>query len=152
MEITIQMFGLEKVHNMLLELPKHTETEIDKAEGEFMAFVQKSAKLRAPRLTGALAQSIEKWQEKKGTWKLIVGSPYGWFQEHGFRAHTIKSWWSTRAGEGGGPFISDIYGEFGEGIAKINTPFITPAFESGLNHLPQILQNAMEKAIKESSK
>jgi hypothetical protein len=148
MALQIEIYGLEKVHNMFLELPNFIETEIDKAEGEFMAFVQKNAKLRAPRLTGALAQSIGKTHDKKGTWQLIVDSPYGWFQEHGFRPHLIFSSWSTRVG----PIISDVYGDFGAAIAKKNTPFIQPAFESGLNHLPSILQRAIFKAATESAK
>lgn len=150
--VQIEIYGLEKVHKMLLEIGKNTENEVDKVEGEFMKFVQKSAKIRAPRISGALAESIEWRQNKKGNWTLFVDSPYGWFQEHGFAPHEIKSWWSTRAGVGGAPFISDFYGKFGVGVAKKNTPFIEPALEAGLSRLPNMLQNAVYKAAKESAK
>jgi hypothetical protein len=150
MKLTI--YGDEKMHKFLAELVPNTFDEIDKTEGEFIAFIQKSAKLRAPRLTGALAQSIEKKQNKKGEWRLDVFSPYGWFQEHGFVAKEfqINPAMPTRAGVGGGPFIGDIYGNFGKGTPKKSTPFVAPATEKGLNMLPAMLKEAAFKGANNS--
>jgi len=152
-QIQIQMFGLEKAKKIFLELPGHTEIEIDKAEGEFMAFVQKSAKLRAPRLSGQLAESIEKRQDKKGTWTLFVGSPYGWFQEHGFTGKFLPADLPVQGGYRIGDWMAakGLTG-FGFTPSGIAHPFIAPAFESGLNRLPSMLQNAIYKAAKESAK
>jgi len=147
----VEIYGLEKTHKMLMDLPLNVLKGADKGEGEFIKFVQKAAKLRAPRLTGALAQSIEFRQNRVGNWTLFVDSPYGWFQEHGFEPHLIFPSMPTRAGVGG-PFISDIYGNFGAGIAKKNTPFIEPAFDAGMLRLPSMLQDAIYKSIKGSAK
>jgi len=147
--VSVRLFGVEKVQKMLFVLPKEMEKEIDKAEGEFIAFIQKSAKLRAPRITGALAASIDFSQTKVGTWKLVVDSPYGWFQEYGFKPHVVADYFSTRAG---GMIMSDIYGEFGAMVVAKNTPFVEPALSAGLGNLPTIMQKAAYKAAKESAK
>jgi hypothetical protein len=153
MAVTIQMYGLEKVQKMLVELPKNVEKEIDKTEGDFMRFVQKSAKLRAPRFSGQLAESINFRSLKKGTYKLAVESPYGWFQENGFRGVFLPSDLPVAGGYRIGDWMS-AKGMSGFGFRPSGKPhpFIGPAFESGLTRLPNMLQNAVYKAAKESVK
>jgi hypothetical protein len=151
--VSIQMFGLERVQKMCLILPKNTEKEIDKTDGEFISFVQKSAKLRAPRFSGQLVDSINKKKTSKYSWELTVESPYGWFQEQGFRGVFLPAGMPVQGGYRIGDWMEakGISG-FGFRPSGIAHPFVGPAFESGLNHLPNMLQNAVFKAAKESAK
>lgn len=151
--VQIEIYGLEKVHKMLLQLPKNTEKEVNKVQDSFMAFVQKSAKIRAPRFSGQLAESIVYKQTKKNTFQLTVDSPYGWFQEHGFDGKFL----SANLPVAGGYRIGDWMAAkgmtgFGFRPSGVAHPFIGPAFEAGLSRLPNMLQNAAYKAAKESAK
>jgi hypothetical protein len=153
MPVSIKMFGLEKVQRMMIRLPENTEKEVDAAEGKFMSFVQKSAKIRAPRFSGQLADSITFKKNNRGNWQLTVESPYGWFQEYGFSGkflpaempvqggYTIADWMMFK-GLGGGGFRP----------TGIPHPFVEPAFEAGLNRLPEMLNQAVLKAAQESAK
>jgi hypothetical protein len=150
--IQIEMYGLEEVQKMFLELPKNMETEIDKTEGRFMAFVQKSAKLRAPRFSGQLADSIVFKQSKKGSWKLMVESPYGFFQEYGFEGKFLPANMPIIGGYRIGDWmVAKGMSGFGFRPSGIPHPFIEPALEMGLNRLPDMLQQATLLAIKEST-
>lgn len=153
----VTIIGVERCHNMLVVLPMNTLKEVDGAEDKFMGFVQKSARLRAPRFSGALSASIKKNKISFGKWELTVDSPYGWFQEFGWQPVGLSAWTPSRSGYLVGDWIAaHIDSSFGgylpmgvtpRGIAQ---PFITPAFESGIEHLPQIMQDAVLKAAKES--
>lgn len=112
-----------------------------------MRFVQKSAKLRAPRLTGQLAESII--IRKRGDKEIVitVESPYGIFQEEGFTPHWISSDMPDRVGG----IVGSSYGIFPPQktlffVAK-HKPFIKPALEAGLSNLPNRLSQATKKAI-----
>lgn len=157
MEIQIEIQGLDKVQKMLVELPKNVEKEIagpSGAEVQFLRFFRKSAKLRAPRFSGQLAESIEKAESKrKGDWEVVITSPYAWFQEMGWNAKPITRLTSARSGYLVGDWM-DAKGMEGFGFRPrgIPHPFIAPAFESAFNNLPSILQNAVFKAASESVK
>jgi hypothetical protein len=153
MGIQIQMFGIEQVKNMLVELPQDIEKGVDKAEGTFMSFVQKSAKLRAPRFSGQLAESISKSKIKMGNWELIVESPYGFFEEYGWSPRFLPASLYSRAGYLIGDWMS-AKGKEGFGIKPrgIPHPFITPALEAGIVKLPSMLQEEVYTAIKKSAK
>ena len=157
MAVSFKIIGLEKVHRGVLDLEPNIINKIDKAQNEFMAFVQKSAKIRAPHFSGQLAESIVFKQNKKGNWQLTVGSPYGWFQEHGFSIKKNEGFiYGDMPVEGGYRIIDWMMAKGIPGIrfrpTGIAHPFMRPALESGLNHLPDILRKAMLKAIKESVK
>lgn len=149
----VTMSGVDEVHFMLKNIGPNTIKQVDGAEGVFMGFVQKSAKLRAPKFTGALAESIRKYHESSGKWALYVESPYGWFQETGWTPRGLSFFTPTRAGLIVGEWML-AHGFNGTGITPYGQaqPFITPAFESGKEHLPQIMQTALYKAAKESAK
>ena len=149
--VKVTLYGLDAVQRMLVKLPKNVDNEVDKTEGDFMSFVKKSAKLRAPRFSGQLAESINKFQNKKGQWELIVESPYGWFQEHGFEGKFLLAGMPVQGGYRIGDWMQAKGMEgFGFRPSGIAHPFVQPALESGLNHLPNMLSNAVKKAIKES--
>ena len=151
--VSIQMFGIEEVQNMLLKLPKEMDNKIDETQDRFMSFVQKSAKMRAPRFSGQLADSIIFKRVKSGSWKLTVGSPYGWFQEYGFRGTFLPAGMPVRGGYRIGDWMeAKGLGGFGMKPSGIPHPFIEPALEGGLNRLPNMLQQATYAAVRESAK
>jgi hypothetical protein len=144
MPIQMQINGLEKVNKFLIEFPERTEKELNLVIDEFSKRVQKSAKIRAPRDTRELANSITVRPTAKNEVSVIVESPYGYFQEFGFRPHWIHTSMITGSNK-----FSQIYGGK-EGfifVAK-STPFLQPALETNLSNLPNMLKNGMDKAIK----
>lgn len=101
-----------------------------------MKDVRKSARLRAPKNTGGLKDSINVRQEKEGLWILEVESPHGVFQEEGFKPHWIhRSMIAGQEGESGFVFVTK------------NKPFVTPALEHNLSKLSQRLSNATDIAL-----
>ena len=115
------------------------------AGDEFSKLVQKSAKLRAPRDTGRMARSIIVFKEGK-SWVLEVQSPYGRFQEEGFRPHWIHTDQITGSNK-----LEQIYGgKRGFIFVSKFTPFIKPALAQGLINLPNLIQRHLTKSIKDS--
>jgi len=142
----IKLKGLEKTQQFLVQLPKSMNKEIMQVSDTFMRSTQKSAKLRAPRLTGRLADSIE-FKKIKNQILLIVNSPYGYFQEYGFTPHFIHSDMSDRMGG----TVGGLFGRFNSffWVAK-HKPFIQPALEQNLSNLPNLLSQGTKKAIKQA--
>ncbi len=144
--LELQIRGLKSVTRPLNNLGPQMEKEIVNKSHEFMKFVQKSAKLRAPRKSGDLARSIRVFKRKK-TVQLIVGSPYGRYQEEGFRPHWIhallpsKNRFST---------VGNALDIAGFAFVSKNTPFVAPALEAGLSRLPSMLSDGADKAIKKA--
>jgi len=149
MPIRIQVRGVEQVYSFMRRLPKQLNEQIGKKGEQFMKNIQKSAKLRAPRWTGQLAQSI-KLESTKNEWKIVVDSPYGYFQEFGFRPHFIQLGTPTRSGFA----VADWAASKGmrsswQGSIFVSkhTPFIAPALEMNITKLPIMLQQGANQAI-----
>ena len=149
MQISIQ--GLERVNNFLVKLPKNVTNEIEMAGDEFSKFVQKSAKLRAPRFSGQLVESITVTHPKKNRIEVTVNSPYGIFQETGFTPRFLPSNLVVHGGYRIGDWMQ-AKGISGFGIKPSGRPhpFIQPALAQGLIVLPNLIQSHLNKAIKES--
>ncbi len=147
--IQIRVVGAKEVQTMLAKLPGNLNKEINQTNGQFMKDVQKSAKLRAPKQTGELAQSIHVEQTGKNEWTLFVDSPYGVFQEEGFKPHWVHAWQSSRnkLGTVGNALQTN---PAGYAYVKKYTPFVKPALEHNLSKLAQKLSNAAGEAIKKS--
>lgn len=144
MQMTMKAKGINKVINFTIRLPPKLKKDIMKVADTFMKATQKSAKLRAPRMTGRLAESI-KVTKKKDQILLNVGSPYGIFQEEGFRPHMIHSSWSDRMGG----TVGGLFGVFNAWfLVSKHTPFIKPALEHNLSNLPNMLSQGTKQAIK----
>lgn len=152
MVIQIQIRGIKRTQKFMASLSRTTNQELILKMDEFMKFVQKSAKLRAPKFTGALARSIILRKTRKNEIKIIVDSPYGIFQEEGFRPHYVQLFRSTRAGgtvadwaaaKGISPTKNSIF-------VSRHTPFIAPALEAGLNQLPHMLSDGIKKAVQKA--
>lgn len=151
--VSIKMFGIDEVRRTMVKLPVNVEKKIDKTEGEFMKHVQMIAKLLAPNFTGQLAESITYKKNNRNNWQLTVGSPYGWFQEHGFEGKFLGAGMPVEGGYRIGDWM-EAKGMQGFGFkpSGVAHPFVKPAVDSGLNHLPSMLQVAVLDAAKESVK
>lgn len=116
-----------------------------------MKFVQKSAKLRAPKDTHTLSDSITFKKATKGRnakqMVLTVEAPWGAFVEYGVTPHWIHTDQIIGSNK-----LEQIFGNsprfiFVSGEAQ---PFIRPALEAGLNQLPNMLQSHLSKAVSAS--
>lgn len=143
MTLRIQIRGLKRLNRFMINLPKHTEKEIFKKSKEFMVFVKKSARLRAPKSTGELARSIN-FKVKGKQIVLTVDSPYAIFQEEGFTPHWVHAGLPTRNSLG---TIGNAFNIAGFAFVSKHTPFIKPALEAGLNQLPSMLNKGIKQAI-----
>lgn len=149
MVVNVKIKGLNKLNRFMIDLPKNLTKEIDGTCGQFVRDVQKSAKLRAPRQTGELAQSIKAKKNSKNEWTIVVDSPYGYFQEEGFRAHWVHGTASSRNKLGSiGNAIK--MNPAGFAYVKKNKPFMKPALEHNLSKLSQKLSNSTREAITKS--
>lgn len=145
MQVSVRVIGNERVNRMVSSLPKSTEKAIGSISKEFMDAVKKSAKLRAPRKTGELADSINWKSWGKNRLILTVDSPYGAYQELGFTPHWVHAGMSTGNKSG---TIGSAFNIAGFAFVKKHTPFIQPALESNLSKLPNLLQKGVDTAIK----
>ncbi len=139
----IQITGLKKLNTFLIKLPNNLNKEMDNGNKRFMKNLQKNARMRAPKDTGALKESIviskTKTKGKTNQWKLTVESPYGIFQETGFKPHSFFLPFDSAKLMGGRRYF-----------VKNFTPFIGPALSATLQNLTPIMNNSINKAIKRS--
>lgn len=143
MAIVVKIKGLEKTQKFIVEFPKKLEKNIINVQKDFCSLVQKSAKLRSPRITGELANSI-KIELKNKEINVVVDSPYAYFEEFGFRPHWIHSSMDNRMGRK----VGDILGKNGFIYVQWSgKPFIQPAMEIGLNKIDFMLENAVTKSL-----
>jgi len=146
----IQIQGIDRLNRFIVDLPKTEKEVMKKVSEEFMRNTQKSAKLRAPRRTGELADSII--VSKKGKNILLqVFSPYGIFQESGYRGHWVHAGLPTRNSLG---TIGDALNFAGFMYLKGSEGkhFIQFALEKNLSNLPNLLQKGINNAIQKSKK
>jgi hypothetical protein len=151
--IQIQVHGLDKVQKLLAELPKQLDIEILKKSEEFMRFVQKSAKLRAPRDTGFLSDQI-KVTKKGNIITLDTGEAYyAKFQEFGFTPHIIPFAYMKQH-RTLSPNIPGMETTQTGGFTVVSKskPFIFPALDAGLNRLPTMLKSGINNAINKSKR
>lgn len=138
MAIKIEIKGAEKLKKYFIELPKRMDRELDKTNLNFMRRIRKSAKLRAPRDTNQLAESIKILPTKvKGKTKQYVvraDSPHAIYQELGFRPHFAYIRNSAKLPPG-------IY------FVKKSTSFLGPAIDSNIVFLGENLNRAAGRAI-----
>jgi hypothetical protein len=146
--IQIQINGIEKLQRFMAELPIQLNKEIMSKSEDFMRFVQKSARLRAPRDTQTLVQNINVIRVGNEIILDTGETPYAYFQEFGFRPHWIHTDQITGSNK-----FSQIYGEGRRFIfVSKSKPFLMPALESGIKNLPLMLQNGLKNAIQQARK
>ena len=146
--VSVTLIGAEEVHKYLTDLPKKMNKEINSGTGQWIKGVQKGAKMRAPKRTGDLANSIKVKKQSKG-WSLLVNSPYGQFQEEGFRGHFVNSSRSTRNSSGS---IAQAYG-IPEGVtlliqAQKGRKFVEGALRAGIARLDSQLNKSADRGLR----
>jgi len=147
-QVGVKMFGVERAQRLVAELPKRVLNAVDKTNGQFMEIVQISAKLRAPKFTGQLAESIVV-KKRDDKWTLTVDSPYGWFQEYGFTPNFLPADMPVEGGYRIGDWMAakgmSGFGFIPSGDAQ---PFVAPAFEEALALLPLMLAQSVKDATR----
>lgn len=137
MVIKVHIKGAKETMRFLSGLPREMNREISSGSGTFMKRVTKSAKLRAPKDTSKLRESI-KLDKLKNGWIISVNSPHGIYQEQGFKPHWVHSDQID---------ASNKLTKTGFFWVEKSTPFIRPALEHNLSNLPSILDKSTKKAI-----
>ena len=139
MVLRFEVTGIDNVQKYLISLGPKEEKYLSNSNFEFMKKVNRSAKARAPRDTGHLANSImiTKTIVKGSThqFKIISNAEHSIFQEEGFKPHFAPILNSSK-------LIPGVYF-----VSKF-TPFIKPALEFNLSNLPQQINMAMKEALK----
>lgn len=144
--VMIKFNGVNNLINYFEQLPENIASELSKTNHQFLKDVRKSAKLRAPRDSGRLADSMmitkTKTKDKMDQWKLEVRAPYGIFQEFGFTPHVFLS-------DPGRPGFKTNKLPLGQHLfVKKFTPFLQPAIEHNLVSFTERLNNSMNRAIR----
>ena len=141
--VSAEIRGLAELNKYFAQLPLRVEKELVRGNLDFMKRVRDSARRRAPKDTKALKDSITiqetKSKGKSNQVKLLVDSPYAYFQEVGFRPHWIHS--------------DMIYGSkklTREGFFYVqkNKPFVIPAFNFHIKKLDKLLSKSIDISIK----
>lgn len=146
--VVINFNGVGELNKWIIKLTPEINKEILKKSNDWMNFVQKSAKIRAPRMTGELANSIVKFK-KGNTITILVTSPYGIYVNSGFRAHFVNADTLTRNSLG---TIGNAYG-IPNGIPIFikgysGSHFIEKSVESAISNLPKMIEDGIIKGVK----
>jgi len=135
----VEMNNLDITKNFVIKLAGKEFKALSRSNERFLKFIKKSAKLRAPRDTGELAESIHSGRTitkgRKQQRKLIVSAGHAVVQEEGFRPHKALILNSSKISPG-------VY------FVRKNTPFIKPAIEANLGKFVQNLNLEVGRAMK----
>jgi len=138
MVIRIDIKGVDRLTKYFIDLPKKLDKELSKSNIDFTKKIRKSAKLRAPRDTNELAESIEIMPIKvKGRTKqygVQATAPHAGPQETGFKPH----WAFIRNSS---KLVPGLY------FVKKFTPFLAPAVEANIVKFGQDLDRGITRAI-----
>lgn len=153
MSSLVTVRGDKKVIGILQNLPKELDKNLTMTNLLFLKAVRKSAKLRLSRhkMTGDLSDSIKilptKVKGKTKQKRLIVDSPYGIYQEEGYKGHWVHAGTSTKNRLG---TIGDAYNIAGFMWIKKSSGlhYIKRAVEKQLSTFSQKLDRAVGRAIK----
>jgi len=139
----VQVHNVQAVETFMINLPKKIDMELTKTNVRFMERVRTGSRARAPVDTGGLKESIKLEPVKKGKnvkkWKLVVGSPYGLFQEEGFTPHRFYAGYTMNTKH---PSVGKSW------YVSKWTPFVKPALENELRTFDKKLNKAIRRAIK----
>jgi len=148
--MSIKINGIDRVNRIVAKLGKNLDDEVLSKSKEFMRFVLKYAKMKAPKFTGNLANSLMIYQRGKSI-ILSTDAYYAKFKEFGFQPHVIPMEYIQQHSSAPG-FPGKSVGKVSgfvylSGVAK---PFLYPALEDGLSQLPNMLRNAVLTAVRRS--
>lgn len=116
-------------------------------------FIQKSAKLRAPRFMGTLKSSIKARAKGLNSISIRADAPWAAYQEFGYRPHWVspyssktknrlklQAWWMVKKGAMPPPVI----------FVKGFKPFMAPAVEAAISRAPMMYGRGSSKAFRDS--
>lgn len=143
----VELKGNERVRRYLLELPKKLDKNLSQGNENYMENLKRISKMHAPRKTGELAESIKldktKTKGKTKQWKLVVDSPYGLFQETGYKPHFVTALTPSKNSSG---TVGEAYNIAGFLWVSKFTPFVSVAFDESASTLDLEIKNAITKA------
>lgn len=144
----IELSGDKGVRRYLLELPSKLDRNLSNGNENYINHLTRLSKLHAPKKSGDLMDSIKldktKTKGKTKQWKMVVDSPYGIYQETGYKPHFVTALTPTKNSEG---TIGDAYNIAGFMWVSKFTPFVSVAFEESMVKLDMELNNQITKAI-----
>ena len=146
--VTRAMVGLNR------SLPKFTFRQLE----QMAKYIQKSAKLRAPRFSGYLASTIQTHIKGKNRIVISASAFYARFQEFGYQPHYVRIYEQYRYGGGVGinitrprlyiwalarlSFVPQVL------FVSKHTPFMTPAVNKATERLGLAFGKSTLKAIR----
>ena len=150
-QITVK--GDKQAFSILHDLPKKLDNNLSLGNILFLKAVKKSAKLRISRrrMTGELSESIiiipTKRKGKTKQSRLIVTSPYGIYQEEGYKGHWVHAGTKTKNILG---TIGNAYNIAGFLWIKKSSGlhFMKQSVEKQLSTFAQKLDRSVGRAIK----
>ena len=111
--------------------------------------LQKNARMRAPKATGFLRESIKVGVGDDKEIKVTVDAPYAQAQEFGFAPHLVPIEYIEMGLSNPGTRLNWFHNPSGFAMVSKHTPFMIPAFESLTRRSPKIAENFMKLKIKE---
>jgi len=120
---------------------------------ELTKWIQKSIKLRAPRASGYMAESISAEPTGKNE-MAITGVDYARYQNEGYTPHDVSVWWESRGFpgysianwlEGKGTDVNNIGASIK--VSKFKQGFIDAGVEAGFENLENIIDDMVIKKI-----
>ena len=144
--IIIRMKGFKETERWINEIRTRMPTLSIEMAQEVANSLSKSMKLRAPRATGNLANSISVKPFKKD-FLVTVDAPYGVAQEYEFTPHLIplEFIFQHLASPGArGQFVNNPIGFVW--VSK-STPFVMPALQATAQNLPNIASRYAKRMV-----
>jgi len=142
------MENLTHIQRIVMRLPEKLNQEIMRKSQEFMRFVLKYARAKAPKDSTYLANALNVYTRGKSIILSTGDAYYANFVEFGSAPHVVPiEYLEQHSRISGMPVFKPRAFVRLSGKAQ---PFLYPAFEDALSQLPNMLTNAALSAIRES--
>lgn len=143
--MVVTIHGINKVIRGLDGLHKNFPKIVNEISKELAKSLQKGMKMRAPKSTGFLRQSIHvEPTGKKGSMTIMVDAPYAQAVEYGFTPHMIPSQYFRMR-----PFSTEVSNPnliwVGRGVNK--QPFVKPAIASFQGRIVKVAERIIAREI-----
>ncbi len=156
-QLYITTRGLKEFRMFTRRFPLTMENYSDEGMTQIAKNVQKSAKLRAPRFTGFLADQITLTKTRKNHLTVHTGEAYyAMAQEFGFKPHFIpRAWFARHVTAPAVPAsalgrLSPEEKKKGWAYVSKHKPFIRPALAAQLPRVLPIMINKVDQAVRKA--
>jgi len=144
--ITITMKGFKETERWINEIRTRMPTLSIEMAQEVANSLSKSMKLRAPRATGTLANSINVVPITKG-FAVTVDAPYGVAQEYGFTPHVIPIEFIFQHLASPGARGQWVDNPIRFVWVSKSTPFVMPALDATAQNFPNIARRFLDRMV-----